>query len=71
MKNKKLQGFGNVGTYATRHLVEAGAICIGIQEWDCSIQNPQGIDPVALQHYKEKNGTLKVSRSIANYYRFR
>ncbi|KHN88803.1 Glutamate dehydrogenase, mitochondrial [Toxocara canis] len=51
-----LQGFGNVGTYTMIFLVKAGAICIGLQEWDCSLQNPDGIDPIALLHYKNSHG---------------
>lgn len=31
---------------------EAGAKCIGIQEWDGSIYNADGIDPTELEAYK-------------------
>ncbi|VDM51382.1 unnamed protein product [Toxocara canis] len=58
IKGKKfiIQGFGNVGTHTMIFLVKAGAICIDLQEWDCSLQNPDGIDPVALLHYKNTHG---------------
>ncbi|VDD95882.1 unnamed protein product [Enterobius vermicularis] len=35
-----LQGFGNVGTYTAHFLIEGGAKCIGIQEWNCAIGFP-------------------------------
>ncbi|KAM3723799.1 Glutamate dehydrogenase 1 [Dirofilaria immitis] len=54
-----VQGFGNVGTYATQYLVQGGGICIGVQELDCSIQNPNGINPIALQKWMTTHGTLK------------
>ncbi|VDN06356.1 unnamed protein product [Thelazia callipaeda] len=54
-----IQGFGNVGTYAAQYFVKGGAICIGVQEWNCSIQNADGIDPFALQKWKDQRGTIK------------
>ncbi|KAF0990182.1 hypothetical protein HZS_5950 [Henneguya salminicola] len=54
-----VQGFGNVGSYAMKYLVKAGAKCVGIIEKDCSLYCKDGINPKELENYKIKNNSIK------------
>lgn len=56
-----VQGFGNVGYWASKFFVEEGAKLVGVAEFDGSIYNEDGIDPELLNQYKLKN------KGIANY----
>lgn len=40
-----LQGFGNVGQFAARYFVKAGAILVGVILRNLSLYNTKGIDP--------------------------
>jgi glutamate dehydrogenase (NAD(P)+) len=43
-KRVVVQGLGNVGYYAAKFLQDAGAILVGIAEWEGAISNPKGLD---------------------------
>ncbi|XP_016949816.1 glutamate dehydrogenase, mitochondrial [Drosophila biarmipes] len=54
-----VQGFGNVGSFASKFVHEAGAKVIGIKEMDVSLYNKDGIDINDLFEYKEEKKTIK------------
>jgi len=60
LKGKSLivQGFGNVGYWASKFLLTEGAKLIGVVEFDGSIYDENGIDPDQLLQYRQKNGTI-------------
>lgn len=47
-KTFMVQGFGNVGYWASRFFVNEGAKLIGVAEFDGSIYDPSGINPADL-----------------------
>ncbi len=53
-----VQGFGNVGSNASRLMMEAGYKIVGIAEFDGGIYNSNGIDVQALQDHRQRNGTI-------------
>lgn len=53
-----VQGLGNVGYHAAKFFHEAGAIIVGIGEYNSAVVSKKGINPdEALAHFREK-GTL-------------
>ena len=54
-----MQGFGNVGYWASKFFVEEGGILVGVVEHDGSIYNEQGINPDLLNDFKKNNGGIK------------
>lgn len=55
-----VQGFGNVGYWASKFFVEEGAKLVGVAEFDGSIYNPEGISPQELFEYKRRSVTKGV-----------
>ncbi|HDY90482.1 MAG TPA: Glu/Leu/Phe/Val dehydrogenase [bacterium] len=64
-----VQGFGNVGYWASRLLCEHGAKLIAVEYSTGAISNPEGIDPDDLSEFKTKNKSISDypnARSIDN-----
>jgi glutamate dehydrogenase (NAD(P)+) len=66
-----VQGLGNVGYYAAKFLSEAGAIIVGLAEYEGAISNPKGLDlEKVMAHRKETKsilnfpGAQNLSRSV-------
>jgi glutamate dehydrogenase (NAD(P)+) len=53
-----VQGFGNVGYWASKFMTGSGAKLVGIVEWNSAIYNPEGLDPDEVLAFKNKNKTL-------------
>lgn len=53
-----VQGMGNVGYHAAKYCQKAGAIIVGLIEYNGAIYNPQGIDVDIAQAYRLKSGSL-------------
>jgi glutamate dehydrogenase (NAD(P)+) len=53
-----IQGLGNVGYHAAKYMTEAGAILIGVAEFDGSIYNEKGIDLERLMAHKTEHGGI-------------
>lgn len=59
-KTVALQGFGNVGFHAAKFLHEQdGCKIIGLSEWDGSIVDERGLDPMKVAAYREDKGTIR------------
>jgi len=65
LKNKSLegkkyivQGFGNVGYWASHFMEKEGAILIGVQDASATIISKNGINPETLNDYCQKNKGL-------------
>jgi len=57
-KRMVVQGLGNVGSHTARFCQEAGAVIVGIAEYDAAIVSPDGIDVEAAHAYFRANETL-------------
>ena len=54
-----IQGFGNVGSYASMYLNEIGAKLIAVSDHTCSIVDKNGINVLNLLEYSSKNKSIK------------
>ncbi|MHB1920945.1 MAG: Glu/Leu/Phe/Val family dehydrogenase [Chitinophagaceae bacterium] len=57
-KRVVIQGMGNVGFHAAKFFHAAGAIIIGLIEWDGAIYNPKGMDPEAVLRHRDETGSI-------------
>jgi glutamate dehydrogenase (NAD(P)+) len=53
-----VQGLGNVGYYAAKFMIEAGAVLVGVGELQGGLANPKGIDLEALKSHQRERGTV-------------
>lgn len=53
-----VQGLGNVGYHAAKFFYQAGAIIIGLGEWNSAVTNAKGIDPEEALRYFKEHSTL-------------
>ncbi|MBW7936344.1 MAG: Glu/Leu/Phe/Val dehydrogenase [Flavobacteriales bacterium] len=57
-KTVVIQGLGNVGFNAAKFFFDAGAIIVGIGEWNSAVVSKNGIDPNEALAYFKQRGTL-------------
>ncbi len=57
-KRVVVQGLGNVGYHSARFFSEAGAVIVGIAEFEGSISKPDGIDVEALVEHRKRTGSI-------------
>lgn len=53
-----IQGLGNVGYHAAKYFQNAGAVIVGLIEYNGAIYDASGIDLEAAQAHRAKNGSL-------------
>lgn len=57
-KTVVVQGLGNVGFHAAKYFHEAGAVVVGLVEWDGAIYNPKGLDPTEVSRFRQETGSI-------------
>jgi glutamate dehydrogenase (NAD(P)+) len=57
-KRVVVQGLGNVGFHAARFLQEAGAVLVGLAEYEGAIANPRGLDLDRVMEHRAKTGKI-------------
>jgi glutamate dehydrogenase (NAD(P)+) len=53
-----VQGMGNVGYHAAKYFHEAGAIIVGLIEWDGALYSEKGLDPEAVLKHRNETGSI-------------
>jgi len=54
-----IQGYGNVGYWASKFIHENGGKIIGVAEFDGSIYNADGFNPDELNDFKTHKGGIR------------
>ena len=57
-KRVVVQGLGNVGYHSAKFFQEAGAVIVGIAEYEGSISKPDGIDIEQLIDHRKRTGSI-------------
>ena len=57
-KRVVVQGLGNVGYHAARFLEQAGAVLVGVVEFEGAIHNPKGLDLARLWAHRQETGSM-------------
>lgn len=53
-----VQGMGNVGYHAAKYFHEAGAVIVGLIEWDGALYSEKGMDPDAVLKHRNETGSI-------------
>jgi glutamate dehydrogenase (NAD(P)+) len=53
-----VQGMGNVGYHAAKYFHEAGAVIVGLIEWDGALYSDKGMDPDAVLKHRNETGSI-------------
>lgn len=57
-KRVVVQGLGNVGYHSAKYFHEAGAIIVGLAEYEGAISNPDGLDVEAVVAHRKATGSI-------------
>ena len=57
-KRVVVQGLGNVGYFAAKFFEDAGAIIVGLAEYEGAVANPAGLDLEKVMAHRRERGTL-------------
>lgn len=57
-KRVVIQGLGNVGYHAAKFLAEAGAVLVGLAEYEGAVHNPKGLDLEQVMAHRRETGSI-------------